>query len=222
MKSLRILHDVALAPEGRSAALLLRHADRNGPQERMVDKNESLNDSGRRRAAELGKALKRFDMLHLLSSPVGRCVETCERIAEGYGEHVPVETSEAMGPRAPFLLRPEEAYNMMRTMGLFSFVEAYVNGRIDPRVAVPCPEGTRMMLSFALSRIRDAGNCAVVMVTHDMVLTPALVKYFGHDVRRNGLVPFLDGFVLYSSDYGFRLAHGGKVLKVTKEGELRA
>lgn len=219
MKSLRILHDLALVPEGKSAAIMIRHADRNGSLDRMVDKGEGLNDLGRRRSVELGKALKRFDVLRLVSSPVGRCVETCERIAEGYGEPLPVESSEFLGMRAPFMLQPEEAYRLMRSMGLFSFVEAYVNGRIDPKIAVPCPEGTRMLLAFGMERMRDVDNCAVVMVTHDMMITPAMVKYFGHDVRKSGLVPFLDGMVLYSSDYGFRLTHENKIIKVTKEGE---
>ena len=78
-----------------------------------------------------------------------------------------------------------------------------------------------MLFSYAMETIKGKENQAVVIVTHDMLLTPALVKYFGYDVRKGGLVPFLEGFVLYSSDYGYRVAHEHKVLKLSKEGELK-
>lgn len=221
MKSLRVLHDLALVPEGKSCALIIRHADRDGPTDRLVAKDEGLNETGRRRATMLGVALRRFDIVRYYSSPVGRCVETCERMAEGYGEVAKVESTEFLGMRAPSMIRPEDAYSLMRSMGLVSFTEAYVNGHIDPKVAVPCSEGARMLFSYAIERIRDVENCVAVMVTHDMVLTPALAKYFHYDVRKNGLVPFLDGMVLYSSDYGYRATYANSIMKVTKVGEPR-
>jgi hypothetical protein len=221
MKSLRVLQDLALVPEGKSCALIIRHADRNGQVDRIVPKDESLTENGRRRATELGKALKRFDLLRLLSSPIGRCVETCERISDGYGEKVEVETTEFLGMRCPTMLKPEEAYKLMCSMGLHSFTEAYVAGRLDPRIVRSCEEGAKMLFSYAMDQIRGRDNQVAVIVTHDMLLTPALVKYFGFDVRKAGLVAFLDGMVLYSSDYGFRVTYGQKVLKVSKDGEPR-
>ena len=219
MKSLRVLQDLSLVPEGKSCALIIRHADRNGQVDRIVPKDESLTDVGRRRATELGKALKRFDLLRLLSSPIGRCIETCERISEGYGEKVEVETTEFLGMRCPTMLKPEEAYKLMCSMGLYSFTEAYVAGRLDPKIVRSCEEGAKMLFAYAIESIRDKDNEAAVIVTHDMLITPAMVKYFGFDVRKAGLVPFLDGMVLYSSDYGYRIAYDHKVLKVTKDGE---
>jgi len=74
MKSLRVLQDLALVPEGKSCALIIRHADRDGQTDRLVSKDEGLNEVGRRRATMLGGALRRFYDLHLYSSPVTRCV----------------------------------------------------------------------------------------------------------------------------------------------------
>ncbi|HUL39632.1 MAG TPA: histidine phosphatase family protein [Methanomassiliicoccales archaeon] len=219
MKSLRVLQDLALVPEGKSCALIIRHADRDGQVDRLVPKDESLNGTGRRRATELGKALKRFDLLRLLSSPIGRCVETCERISEGYGEKVEVETTEFLGMRCPTMLKPDEAYRLMGSMGLYSFTESYVAGKLDPKVVRSCEEGAKMLFHYAIESIRHKDNLVTAIVTHDMLITPAMVKYFGFDVRKAGLVPFLDGMVLYSSDYGYRVAHENRILKVTKEGE---
>jgi hypothetical protein len=106
-------------------------------------------------------------------------------------------------------------------MGLHSFTEAYVAGRLDPKIVRSCEDGAKMLFSYAMDQIRGRDNQVAVIVTHDMLLTPALVKYFGFDVRKAGLVAFLDGMVLYSSDYGYRVAYGQKVLKVTKDGEPR-
>jgi len=221
MKSLRVLQDLALVPEGKSCALIIRHADRDGQVDRLVAKDEPLNETGRRRATMLGVALRRFYFLHLYSSPVTRCVETCELISQGYGQKVEVEATEFLGMRCPTMLKPDEAYKLMCSMGLYSFTEAYVAGRLDPKIVRSCEEGARMLFSYAMETIKDKDNQAVVIVTHDMLLTPALVKYFGYDVRKGGLVPFLEGFVLYSSDYGYRVAHEHKVLKLSKEGELK-
>jgi hypothetical protein len=222
MKPLRVLQDLALVPTGKSCALIIRHADRDGQVDRLLPKDEGLNDTGRRRATELGKALRRFDLLRLLSSPIGRCVETCEHISEGYGEKVEVEPTEFLGMRCPTMLKPDEAYRLMGSMGLYSFTEAYVAGRLDPKVVRSCEDGAKMLFSYAIDSFREKDNQASVIVTHDMLVTPAMVKYFGFDVRRTGLVPFLDGMVLYSSDYGYRLAYDHRVLKLSKEGEPRA
>lgn len=219
MKSLRVLQDLALVPEGKSCALIIRHADRNGQVDRIVAKDEGLTETGKRRAIELGRALKRFDVLQMYSSPIRRCVETCELISQGFGEKVEAETTEFLGMRCPTMLKPDEAYKMMGSMGLHSFTEAYVAGRLDPKVVRSCEEGARMLFSYAIEKIRDKDNQVAVIVTHDMLITPSLVKYFGFDLRKGGLVPFLDGPILYSSDYGYRVAYEHKILKVTKEGE---
>ncbi|MCU0861978.1 MAG: histidine phosphatase family protein [Methanomassiliicoccales archaeon] len=220
-KSLRILQDLALVPEGRNCALIIRHADRNGAIDALVDAKEGLNEVGRKRSMELGAALRRFDYLRMISSPVERCVETCEAMAKGFGPNHTIETTEYLGMMAPTMLQPGVAYQLMRSMGLHGFVEAYVAGRIDKKAVLSCEEGARMLMAYAIDRLRGATGTALSLVTHDMLITPAMVRYFGYDHRTKGLVPFLDGMVLYESDYGLRLCHAGKVLKVTKDGNIK-
>jgi len=219
-EGLKILQDLALVPKGRSCAIIIRHADRDGAVDTVVDNLEALNAQGRRRATELGRYLKRFDSLQMYSSPIGRCEETCVRMGEGFGREYTLEKTELLGMKAPSMLQPDLAYQLMRSMGFYGFLDAYVQGRIDQNVAMPCEEGTKMLLSFAIDRMRDTSNGVVVMVTHDMILTPPLAYYFNYDYRTNGLVPFLEGVVLYEDGDGYTASYGGRSVRVHHDGTV--
>ncbi|MEM0449589.1 MAG: histidine phosphatase family protein [Methanomassiliicoccales archaeon] len=220
-KGLRILQDIALVPPGKNCTIIIRHADRDGALDNLIDNEIGLNDIGRRRAIEFGKALQQFNSLQMFTSPVKRCVETCNAIASGFGTDYTLEITELLGMSSPIMSQPEVAYSLMRSMGLNGFIEAYISGKIDRKIVTPTEEGLRIILSFALGKMRDSTARAFIMVTHDMIITPALVKFFGYDYRAKGLVPFLDGMVLYESDYGLRLCYAGKILKVSKDGTVK-
>ncbi len=217
---LKVLQDLASVPEGRSCAVIIRHADRGGAVDTVVDNEESLNDLGRSRAAELGLFLRRFDSLQMYSSPIGRCEETCMRLGEGYGREYSLEKTELLGMRAPFMLQPDVAYSLMRSLGLYGFLDAYVQGRIDRKVAMPCEDGAQMLLSYAIDKVRGVSNGVVVMVTHDMILTPPLAYYFDYDYEENGLVPFLEGIVLSEGEAGYTASYDGRSVRVLENGTV--
>jgi len=77
-----------------------------------------------------------------------------------------------------------------------------------------------MMFSYAIDRLKDMRGGAVVVVTHDMILTPPLGRLFGYDYLGKGLVPFLDGMILYQSDGGYVATHGGKSIRVSSDGRF--
>lgn len=222
MTDLRILDDIAQVPTGSGCALIIRHGDRDGVMDRVVADEKGLNDRGSRRSLELGRSLRRFTELRSWSSPIGRCVDTCAKVGEGFGSSCPIESTEFLGMRAPFMRRPEEAYRLMKTLGLNGFVKAYVSDEIDPQTALPCPEGTRMLLSYAIERTKGMREGVGLFVTHDMIITPPLAYYFGYDYEGKGLVPFLDGVVLYETKGGYAARFRGEVLKVAPDGRAEA
>jgi len=231
---IRILDDLGQVPHGACCALIIRHGDRDALLDRTVghdkvtvrlnlrsfehDSKVRLNQRGAERSVLLGRSLQGFSTLRSWSSPVGRCVDTCRNIASGYGTEDGVERTDFLGMQAPFMARPREAYQLMVDLGLEGFVDAYVNDRIDPRIALPCPEGTRMMFVYAIERIGPMSGGVGVFVTHDMILTPALAYYFGYDFKGKGLVPFLDGFVLYEDEDGYVARFRGEEIKVSPSG----
>jgi hypothetical protein len=194
--------------------MFIRHADRDGVMNALVGSDERLNEAGIRRAKHLGRQLKRFRRISFSSSPVPRCVDTCSCIAEGHGSEADIEKTEFLGMQSDIMLQPRECYVIMRSMGLERFIDEYTNDKIDPKVTVTCQQGSQMIYSYGLRRMRETEADLVVLVTHDMILTPGLVKYFGFDHRRNGLVSFLDGEILYPVEGGYEVIHNGHKLRV--------
>ena len=232
---LRILDDLGKVSKGSNCALIIRHGDRDAMLEKAMTLNKvvvrlnlrsferdskvQLNPLGVERSTELGRSLKGFSELRSWSSPVTRCVDTCRHIASGYGAEIGVERTHFLGMQSPFMAQPQEAYQLMVDLGLEGFVDAYIKDKIDPKVALPCPEGTRMLFAYAIERIRSMKGGVGIFVTHDMILTPALAYYFGYDFKGKGLVPFLDGFVLHETEEGYAARFSGEQIKVSKEGE---
>ena len=128
-----------------------------------------------------------------------------------------IEETEVLGMRAPTMLRPRDAYDLMQTLGLERFIDDYVAGKLDPTIVMPCQRGAQLLFHFAAQKMKGAGADLTVLVSHDMLLTPAMVKYFGFDHHKNGLCPFLDGMVLYPVEDGFEARHAGRVLRVGED-----
>jgi hypothetical protein len=119
--------------------------------------------------------------------------------------------------RAPTMLKPREVYVLMQTMGLEKFVDEYVAGNIDTKLTLSCQRGSQLLYKFAIQKMESSDADLTVLVTHDMILTPGLVKYFGFDHHKNGLVHFLDGMVLYPEGDGYRVVHDGRSIHIGKD-----
>jgi hypothetical protein len=215
---IRITEDLDGIPQGANCAVIIRHADRGGPLNQVVRQEEGLNGLGVRRSVELGRSLKGFSEMRAFSSPVDRCQDTCRHISEGYGKAVEPTVTELLGMSAPFMVDPKAAYFKMKEVGLLGFVDLYVKDSIDKCVAMPCSEGARMLLSYVIENIRPMKGGVGVFVTHDMIITPPMAYYFGYDFMSNGLVPFLDGVVLYQEGDAYIARYGGREISVSPSG----
>jgi hypothetical protein len=211
----RILDDLSVVPKDAACILLVRHADRDGPTDRLIGDDIDLNAVGRRRARLLGEGLRGRPMGKLHSSPAMRCVTTCRSVIEGYGAGAPVAVSSFLGLGGPAIIRPKRAAELMTSLGLVPFVEAYVRGELDPSIVMPCSEGTSRLFSWAACKMRTSRAGVSVGVSHDLVLTPMLVQLFGYDIGKKGLIGFLDGVVLYEKGRRVLARFGGKESDVT-------
>ncbi|OPY31873.1 MAG: Histidine phosphatase superfamily (branch 1) [Methanomassiliicoccales archaeon PtaU1.Bin124] len=218
MEPIRISSDLSAVPDGANCAVIIRHGDRGGGENKIVNVDEELNETGRMRSELLGGLLSNFTSLRSYSSPIGRCMDTCVHISKGYGTIVEPKATEFLGMSAPFMVDPNAAYAKMKQLGLLGFVDAYVHDSLDRNMVLPCMEGTEMMFNNAIEHIKDMRGGVGVFVTHDMIITPAMAYFFGFDFR-NGLAPFLDGIVLYSKGNGYAARHGGKEMAVSMSGK---
>jgi hypothetical protein len=216
----RIDTDLSKVPPGSNCAVLIRHGDRNGSQAKPVHEREGLNEIGIVRSKQFGKMLSHFSDLIAYSSPVGRCVDTCCNISKGFGKQVEVESTEFLGMTSPFMVDPPAAYMKMHELGLLGFVDAYVNDSLDRNIVLPCSEGTKMLFSYAIERIKNMRGGVGVFVTHDMILTPPLAYFFDYDYKTNGLLTFLDGIVLFEDQDGYHASYGGRSVRVLPDGTV--
>jgi hypothetical protein len=216
-EDIRIVSDIDAVPDGSNCAVIIRHADRDGELNRVVRRDEGLNDVGKRRAEILGAELRRFPDLLSYSSQIGRCVDTCVHISNGYGKRSEPTRTELLGMSAPFMIDPVRAYDMMKDIGLLEFVDRYVHDALDVSMVLPCSEGMRMMLSYVIGNIKGMKGGIGVFVSHDMIITPPMAYYFGYDFKK-GLVPFLDGIVLYEEGDGYVARYDGKEIPVSGYG----
>jgi hypothetical protein len=214
----RILSDIAAVPEGANCAIIIRHGDRDGALNQIVQQNECLNEVGIERSHMLGGKLARFTEIRSFSSPIGRCIDTCVNISRGFGDPKGPECTEFLGMSAPFMIDPKGAYVKMKQLGLLGFVEAYVKDSLDRSMVLPCNEGTKMLFSYVIEHAMDMKGGIGVFVTHDMIITPAMAYYFGYDFRTNGLAPFLDGVVLYQEKNGYVARYNGIEMQVDPMG----
>ena len=217
-EDIRIACDIDRVPKGANAAVIIRHGDRDGPLNQVVSEDHGLSQVGTRRSERLGELLGRFSELRSFSSPVDRCQETCRHIAIGYGKDVEPSVTELLGMSAQFMVDPKLAYRKMKEVGLLGFVDLYVKGSVDRCIALPCSEGARMLFSFVIDNIRPMRGGVGVFVTHDMIITPPMAYYFGYDFMNNGLVPFLDGVVLYQEGDMFVARYAGKEISIAGSG----
>jgi hypothetical protein len=218
---IRIASDIAAVPKGANCAIIIRHGDRDGVLNQVVHQDERLNVMGIQRSEHLGTLLSRFSQLRSFTSPIERCVDTCVHISKGYGKEQQPERTELLGMAAPFMLDPKKAYKRMNDLGLHGFVECYINDSLDRSMVLPCNEGTRMLFSYVIDRIKDMEGGIGVFVTHDMIITPSMAYYFDYDFMNKGLAPFLDGIVLYEDGKGYVAAYSGKKLKVDASGTVQ-
>jgi hypothetical protein len=217
-EDLRIACDIDAVPNGSNCAVIIRHADRGGPLNQVVRRDEGLNEMGIRRSEELGVLLRRFHEMRSFSSPIDRCKETCMHISTGYGKTTEPIVTELLGMSSPTMVDPKKAYQKMNEVGLLGFVDLYVKDAIDRCIAIPCSEGAKLLFSYVIEKIRLMKDGVGVFVTHDMIITPPMAYYFGYDFMENGLVPFLDGVVLYQEGDAFIARYAGREIQVDDVG----
>ena len=78
-------------------ALLIRHADRDLIPQGSYGNEILLNDKGKQNALSFGESIAKLKVNKILTSPVTRCIQTSEFIAQGYGKNIEIIQTTALG-----------------------------------------------------------------------------------------------------------------------------
>lgn len=200
--------------------LLLRHAARDSLIEASVSAavKAALTNEGRDEAVALGARIPRVRAVRLYHSPVERCAETADLLAEGIrdtgGQAQVVGQRDYLG--APFLRDPKLAISRFADLGMSGFVRAWVNEEVPEPIAAPYRKAAGALLA-ALIAERDATEEALHLhVGHDLTVITLVGLSFDISDRGFPWPGYLDGCALIV-DGGQLLCHYMGVARPIRE-----
>ncbi len=186
------------------SALLIRHSDRSEISNGREGLDVLLNDKGRLRARQLGKALcARWQRIRTLSSPVRRCIQTCECLREAFECAESVRTSDVLGMPGPFVFgNTDDSFGLLGTV---ETVKRLLKGVPICNVRSEL-EGTKILLEFLRREIQCCTDDTVcVFVSHDAVVVPVIHYFLGEMFDENDWLDFLDGLEFQFGSRGMRV-----------------
>ena len=174
--------------------LLLRHAERNHitPQDKDFGAHVGLTECGRRQAVSLGRMFPAFGEAVYFSSPVGRCIETAQCIAEGrklagYVGGTAIVTP--LGPLGDFFVQNVPAYEQTLREGFYEGICKWMEaGEHD--AFYPLHERAEQMREMMFEKAQSRFN---VFVTHDAWIVPCLSHFCGFKFTPKCWMNFLTG-----------------------------
>ena len=198
--------------------LLLRHAERHPIDDPTEGWDVRLTEQGRVAAAELGRQLAGSGPFVLRHSPVPRCGETADALAEGIREAGGrARLGGVLEPLAgPYLRNPLEAMAAARDLG-HRFVRAWFSDQLPSDLIDGRAASARSQLIAMVGGCTDGGSgqgaasgCAEsgLYVSHDWNLLAVREEYFDLRHEEAGWPDFLDGVALVVRDDGLMLTYG--------------
>lgn len=193
-----VLRWLSEIPSDRPIALLLRHAARPDLPENDVGYSLPITDLGARLSAELGTLIRgRLRSLH--SSPLTRCLQTAEQIKYGATAKTSIEQSGFLGDPGIYVENPQLAWTNWQSMGNESVMAHMASadhalpGMIHPDKAATTL--VRYMLAKA-----GALNGLHVFVTHDVLLSVTIARFWDRESVSNPWPEYLEGAFFWEND----------------------
>ncbi|GHU55913.1 hypothetical protein FACS189411_05320 [Bacteroidia bacterium] len=157
-----------------------------------------LNESGKANALKFGEALSDLKINKIMTSPIGRCVQTAEFIAKGYGHAIDIIETKALGAPGLHITDEEIAGKFFMEQG---FEELYRRITNDiPISGIPdAKQFNQLMTDFLIENTKDNG--LTIFVTHDL-----LIAFYHYSINktvytRDNWVKYLGGLLLKNGRY---------------------
>lgn len=193
--------------------LLLRHAERNHitPQDKDFGAHVGLTDRGRRQAVALGRVFPAIGDAVYFSSPVGRCIETAECVAEGrklagFGNiAIPGMVSGAVTDNVTpldalgdFFVRDVPAYEQTLRDGFYEGICKWLESGTHDAFC-PLHERAEQMREMMFEKASSRFN---VFVTHDAWIVPCLSHFCNMKFTPKCWMNFLTGLAFEVTEKG--------------------
>ncbi len=189
--------------------LFIRHARRPSLSlSRMVDSTDlSILPEGAAESRRLGEELRSFGRpVVFFTSPLKRCVQTCQEILKGLGHHQTdveiIHHSRQLGNPSAFVIDAKGLGEIMRKYETpIDFLTAWFDAGVPETIILSPKDGSIKLLRWLILLLRDErhvkSRSIVTCVSHDLIITAFLASLFGYDYKNLGAVDYLDGAALW-------------------------
>jgi hypothetical protein len=174
--------------------MVVRHAERPVFKGLKAPHEVSITEHGKKDAERLGRLLRQYGLSvdGCASSPVRRCIQTAEFIAEGNQYHGKVETSPSLGGSGLFMDDGEALDHTLDTCTIEEIIGSQLAGNKVPGMR-DLEEGLRIFMGRVLS---DQSIDFEVFVSHDLFVCPAVHYLTETSYSAKGNTGFLEGFFI--------------------------
>ncbi|WP_048197735.1 histidine phosphatase family protein [Methanocella arvoryzae] len=201
---------------GTSYALLIRHAERPNFSMLNFSNDTPITEKGLEDSVSLGNWLRGQHLTGLYSSPVRRCMQTCEGIRQGANlEHLPIASRPRIGEPGSFIANPLVVFFYFLTSDMSMVIRKFIaKGRLWG--FTPLREGSVGILNDLLADL-SVENTRNLYVTHDAVLAPLISYFTGQKFGDTDWINFLDGVFIAVKDGEVRLLWNGREYYIDRE-----
>lgn len=209
-KSLKLLSP------GASYALIIRHAERPNFSVLNFRNDTTITARGLDESRKLGRWLRGQHLTGIYSSPVLRCVQTCEGIRQGADlSHLNITTRAGIGEPGSYIVNPLVVFAYFLTSDVPVVIRKFIaRGRMSG--FLPLKEGSTRILKDIIGDL-SAGNARNLYVSHDAVLAPFISFLTGRKFGDADWINYLNGVIVAVEDGEVRLIWDGKEYPIDPE-----
>lgn len=179
-------------------SLLIRHGDRNKIPNGTFGNEVMLNEKGIKNSLNFGKELSMFNVAKIITSPVGRCVQTANLIAEGMGKDIAIIEAPELGAPGLHISDAQIAGEFGLKIGFDKMYERFIQNLYVPGVP-ETPAIFQAITDFLKNQTRENG--ITVFVSHDL-----LIAFYHFSINKTvyskeNWVKYLSGLLLKNGNY---------------------
>ncbi|MDI3491821.1 MAG: hypothetical protein PWP11_3098 [Thauera sp.] len=200
-----VIRRLEQVPDDRPVVALLRHSVRDDLPDGDAGYVLPITNVGRRLALELGSLLgDRLRTLH--SSPLVRCIQTAQALAEGAGADVSVVPDRLLGDPGVFVLDGQHAWRNWQQLGHEGVMRHLVT-EASPLPGMARPDEAARFLVQSMLVAADGRPGVHVFVTHDSLVTATAARLLAKPLGLDDWPWYLEGAFIWSAEDGVHLAY---------------
>lgn len=213
-----VLTHLASVPQDRAVVVLLRHSVRDYLPPGDAGYMLPITEVGRGLARELGEHL-RGRLRTLRASPLLRCVQTAEALAEGARVDLAVVPDRHLGDPGIFVIDNRRAGEIWEALGHEGVMRHLVTGS-DALPGLGRPdEAARFLVHHMLAAAADQPGIHI-FVTHDSLVTATAARLLGQPLGVGDWPWYLEGAFFWRDEVGVNTVYRGR--EARRDGPLCA